>query len=132
MQVLALSAYWFWTGVPTRWLKPLIALRRRDVFGGSFPRKARLLKPQQRSSPALKGGAFRPPFGNMSSEVEVFRGESQRPLYVTAVGIEHREAKIAIGKMHGKYRIPTMLKSVDQLCRQYDLVHKEQGFKSPS
>jgi deoxyribonuclease V len=66
-------------------------------------------------------GAAKTRFSDIPPEVEVFRGDSQRPLYVTAIGIEPNEAKIAIAKMHGKYRIPTMLKLVDQLSKQTEI-----------
>ena len=49
--------------------------------------------------------------------VEVFRGTSQRPLMVTAVGMEVDDAALHIQNMHGENRIPTMLKLVDQLSR---------------
>jgi deoxyribonuclease V len=39
-------------------------------------------------------------------------------LYVTAMGISSEEAKSLIETMHGQYRIPTMLKLVDQLSKQ--------------
>lgn len=48
---------------------------------------------------------------------EVYRGESQKPLYVTSVGIPLDEAGLMIGKMHGGFRFPTLLKKVDALCR---------------
>jgi len=49
---------------------------------------------------------------------EVWRGDSDRPLYVTAAGIDVEEVCRQIRNMHGPYRIPTLLKEVDQLCRQ--------------
>ncbi len=48
---------------------------------------------------------------------EVTRGGSRSPLYVTAVGIDLRMAACHIREMHGQYRIPTLLKRVDHLCR---------------
>lgn len=48
---------------------------------------------------------------------EVYRGESQKPLYVTSVGIPLDEAAEMIRKMHGDFRFPTLLKKVDALCR---------------
>ncbi len=48
----------------------------------------------------------------------VRRGESHSPLYVTAVGIPTEQAAAGIQKMHGPYRLPTLLKRVDQLARQ--------------
>ena len=48
---------------------------------------------------------------------EVLRGSSQNPLYVSAIGIELVTAAQHIQSMHGEYRIPTLLKRVDQLSR---------------
>jgi deoxyribonuclease V len=47
----------------------------------------------------------------------VLRGRSRSPLYVTAAGMDVAEAASHIRTMHGPYRIPTLLKRVDQLCR---------------
>jgi deoxyribonuclease V len=47
----------------------------------------------------------------------VYRGRSRRPLYVTAAGIGRESAAARIRKMHGGYRIPTLLKHADRLCR---------------
>jgi deoxyribonuclease V len=47
----------------------------------------------------------------------VRRGTSVRPLYVTAAGMDLNEAAERVGQMHGKFRIPTLLKKVDRLCR---------------
>lgn len=49
---------------------------------------------------------------------EVKRGSAEHPLYVTSVGIASEDAATAITRMHGNYRVPTLLKRVDQLCRQ--------------
>lgn len=48
---------------------------------------------------------------------EVFRGASRSPLFVTAAGIDLAEAARYLGEMHGPYRIPTLLRRVDHLCR---------------
>ncbi len=53
--------------------------------------------------------------------VDVRRGQSARPLYVTAAGLEAREAARHIEGMHGAHRLPTLLKRVDQACRQAGL-----------
>lgn len=44
---------------------------------------------------------------------EVYRGESKKPLYVTAVGLPLTQAKENIKKMYGKYRMPYLLKLMD-------------------
>lgn len=49
--------------------------------------------------------------------IEILRGGSIRPLYVTAAGIDPREASEKIRTMHGPHRIPTLLKRVDLLAR---------------
>jgi deoxyribonuclease V len=47
----------------------------------------------------------------------VKRGDSDRPLFVTAAGIDVEEAVRQVQRMHGEYRLPTLLKRVDLLCR---------------
>lgn len=48
----------------------------------------------------------------------VFRGESKTPLFLTAMGIDVDQIKSKLEKMHGSYRIPTLLKKLDQLTRE--------------
>jgi len=48
---------------------------------------------------------------------EVTRGDSQHPLFVTAVGIDPADAAAHVRQMHGPFRIPTLLKRADQLAR---------------
>lgn len=47
----------------------------------------------------------------------VLRGTSQSPLFVTAIGIDAREAAQRVAAMDGPHRIPTLLRRVDQLAR---------------
>ena len=47
------------------------------------------------------------------------RGESKNPLFITAEGIEVNEEAELIQNMHGVFRIPTLLKAVDQLSREW-------------
>lgn len=56
-------------------------------------------------------------FRNSQHAVEVLRGDSERPLFVTAIGLSYAEAANKIALMHGSYRFPTLLKEVDQLSR---------------
>ncbi|WP_282080220.1 endonuclease V [Aquimarina algiphila] len=49
---------------------------------------------------------------------EVYRGESTKPLYVTAVGIDLEEAKNHILSMHGNYRMPTLLQILDTTTKE--------------
>lgn len=50
--------------------------------------------------------------------IEILRGRSQRPLYVTAAGLDRRDAGERIRQMHGRHRIPTLLKQADHLARE--------------
>lgn len=62
-------------------------------------------------------GVAKTPYKNIQEQYTLFRGKSQKPLYITAVGVDLSLAKKNIAHMHGQYRIPTLLKKVDQLSR---------------
>ena len=68
---------------------------------------------------AIVGIAKRPFAG--ATAVPVLRGAGANPLYVSAVGIDVREAVAGLRAMHGPFRIPTLLKRVDRLCRDAPL-----------
>lgn len=55
-----------------------------------------------------------------SRGIKVFRGKSRKPLHVTASGMDPVEAAQRISSMHGKHRIPTLLKTADRLTRKTD------------
>ncbi len=63
-------------------------------------------------------GVAKSRYKDTPSGTEVWRGSSQRPLYIDAVGMGETEAKQLITKMHGKNRIPTLIKRADQLSKQ--------------
>jgi deoxyribonuclease V len=48
----------------------------------------------------------------------VKRGHSDKPLFVTAAGIDLEMAARYIEGMHGEHRLPTLLRRVDRLCRE--------------
>lgn len=48
----------------------------------------------------------------------LMRGESVRPLYVTAIGMDLDEAATAVASMNGHYRIPTLLKQLDAFTKE--------------
>ena len=52
-----------------------------------------------------------------AASIEVTRGASANPLYVTSAGIDAEAAADRIRAMHGPFRIPTLLKRCDALCR---------------
>ncbi|MCY1081192.1 endonuclease V [Archangium lansingense] len=62
-------------------------------------------------------GVAKTAFHSSQLAVPVLRGQSQRPLFVTAVGVDAREAAEHVRHMHGASRIPTLLNRVDRLCR---------------
>ncbi len=47
----------------------------------------------------------------------VYRGESKTPLFLTSKGIDVDEIIPKVEQMHGNFRIPTLLKKLDQLTR---------------
>ena len=49
--------------------------------------------------------------------VEVRRGDSARPLFVSAAGMDVAEAAQHVRCMHGPHRLPTLLKAVDRHAR---------------
>lgn len=55
---------------------------------------------------------------NIINKGEVYRGNSQRPLYITTLGIPLATACDYIRSMHGIYRMPALLKTLDTLTRQ--------------
>ncbi len=60
--------------------------------------------------------AFR---GNESQVVEVRRGQSSKPLFVSAIGIELDEAARAVTAMSGPFRIPTLLTILDRETKSW-------------
>jgi deoxyribonuclease V len=51
-------------------------------------------------------------------KVPLVRGKSEKPLYITAIGMDLNEAVNQIKKMKGEYRMPTLLKHLDTLTRE--------------
>ncbi len=50
---------------------------------------------------------------NIKNVVEILRGTSKNPLYITSVGIEVSTAAAHIQEMHGSFRMPTLLQILD-------------------
>jgi deoxyribonuclease V len=63
-------------------------------------------------------GVAKTRFLSATAAREVLRGDSRRPLYVTAAGVDVERAAEFVRSMHGAHRVPTLLKRVDQLCRR--------------
>ena len=51
---------------------------------------------------------------NRQHVIEVKRGDSENPLYISAIGIDLAEAADRIQQMHGDYRMPDLLRILDQ------------------
>lgn len=49
--------------------------------------------------------------------LEVWRGESKQALLVSSLGCDLNQAANLVQGMHGAYRLPTLLKRVDQVAR---------------
>lgn len=62
-------------------------------------------------------GVAKTAFHGATDAVAVHRGASGRPLFVTSVGVDAEVAARAVEAMHGPFRIPTLLRRVDRLCR---------------
>lgn len=75
----------------------------------------RLYEQIERNIPVV--GVAKNRFKDTLEVCEVLHGNSQKPLLVTAVGTPLNISKLHIVQMHGKHRLPTLLKRVDQLCR---------------
>jgi deoxyribonuclease V len=61
-------------------------------------------------------GVAKTRFQEAGMACEVFRRKSNRPLFITAAGMSPDCARGHVRSMHGPYRIPTLLKHVDELC----------------
>jgi deoxyribonuclease V len=55
---------------------------------------------------------------NLKNVIPVLRGESNNPLYVTAVGVDLQQAAGFVKSMHGEFRLPTVLKEMDRITKE--------------
>ena len=62
-------------------------------------------------------GVAKTRFEGATQAAEVLRGDSLRPLYVTAAGQSVAAAADLVAKMSGRFRLPDALKRVDALAR---------------
>ncbi|MGW8161391.1 MAG: endonuclease V [Desulfobulbales bacterium] len=62
-------------------------------------------------------GVAKSPLKVARDYVPVLRGRSRKPLFVSAIGMDSIAASVIIAGMHGKYRLPTMLKHADSLAK---------------
>ncbi len=76
---------------------------------------AHLHEALERKVPVI--GVAKTRYHSATDAIEVRRGQSEAPLFVTAIGIEASVAAAEVLRMHGPYRVPTLLRNVDQLAR---------------
>lgn len=57
---------------------------------------------------------------NTINVMELLRGKSKKPLFISSIGIELQEAYQNIQMMHGAYRMPTLLRVLDQETKNHD------------
>jgi deoxyribonuclease V len=57
--------------------------------------------------------------------VSVYRGQSSRPLFVTAAGMNIQEAAAAIQSMAGAYRLPDLLQRLDRMTKEENKTHRD-------
>jgi len=69
-------------------------------------------------------GVAKKRFKDISGAFAVCRGSSDKPLYVTSEGIEIDTAKKLVTTMSGRFRVPTLLKMVDQACRSEPVIKR--------
>ena len=62
-------------------------------------------------------GVAKTAFGTATHAARVLRGQSSRPLYVTAAGMTIADAAVLVTEMAGRFRMPDALKTVDRLAR---------------
>lgn len=56
-------------------------------------------------------------FKDAENYIEIYRGESAKPLYVSSIGINLDYSTDFIKNLKGKFRIPDILREVDRLSR---------------
>jgi len=54
---------------------------------------------------------------NIANKRTVVRGQSSKPLFITALGMDLDAAADHVKNMHGDYRLPTLLKELDRLTK---------------
>ncbi|HEY1053517.1 MAG TPA: endonuclease V [Emticicia sp.] len=70
-------------------------------------------------------GVAKTSFANNKKYVaEVFRGISQKPLFITAMGEDLTKAAAMVRSMSGDYRFPTMLKALDDFTKSDTVVNE--------
>jgi deoxyribonuclease V len=64
------------------------------------------------------GIAKSPFYANKDMTIEIYRGKSKMPLYISSIGIDLNEVVEKVINMTGEYRIPNILKTLDMLTKK--------------
>jgi deoxyribonuclease V len=84
---------------------------------GSFGLGGKLWEVLNKQIPII-GVAKSPFFNNKETVSEVYRGESKKPLYVSAIDYNKEKAVENIKNMNGEFRLPTILKQMDTITKE--------------
>lgn len=69
-----------------------------------------------RTTPVI--GVAKSEFHGTPEKARLYRGDSTKPLFVTAAGTSLEYARSCVVKMSGKHRVPALLKAADHLSRR--------------
>ena len=67
--------------------------------------------------PAVVIGVAKNPLAVADRFETIHRGRSSKPLFVSSIGCSVDEAAAIVARMHGPFRIPTLLRLADRLAR---------------
>ncbi len=89
-----------------------LSLENKEGFG------AHLYNALNKEVPVI--GLAKNPFRGNDFSKSLFRGGSIKPVYITSIGMEPDEAYTKVLKLHGDYRIPTLVKKIDSIVREME------------
>jgi deoxyribonuclease V len=76
-------------------------------------------------------GVAKTAFRTATHAAKVIRGQSSRPLYVTAAGMTVTDAARLVSEMAGQFRVPDALKRADRLARGLELPGADPARQTP-
>jgi deoxyribonuclease V len=76
----------------------------------------RLYEAFEQSVPVI--GVAKTHFATATHAIALRRGDSRVPLWITSAGLAPEAAAAHVLAMHGRHRIPTLLRQVDRLARE--------------
>jgi deoxyribonuclease V len=76
-------------------------------------------------------GVAKTAYRTAAHAARIRRGQSSRPLYITAAGLTIADAADLVENMAGEFRIPNALRTADRLARGLEQPHRELGRATP-